>query len=108
MQNQIETDIAGLRPQVLDVGGPQAPRRIAFLRREGSNSALPGLVWLGGFMSNMRAPQASLLAEYAGKSGRGYLRFDYAGRGESGGEFENGTIGAWLEESLAVIRAESK
>jgi pimeloyl-ACP methyl ester carboxylesterase len=108
MQNQIESDIAGLRPQVLDVGGPQAPRRIAFLRRPGANSTLPGLVWLGGFMSNMRATKASFLDEYATQAGRAYLRFDYSGHGESDGEFENGTIGAWLEESLAIIRAESE
>jgi pimeloyl-ACP methyl ester carboxylesterase len=108
MQNQTETDVAGLRPQVLDVGAPQAPRRIAFLRRPGANSALPGLIWLGGFMSNMRATKASFLDEYAGKAGRTYLRFDYSGHGESSGEFEDGTIGAWLEESLAIIRAESE
>ncbi len=107
MQNQIETDVAELRPQVLDVGAPQAPRRIAFLRRESANSALPGLVWLGGFMSNMRATKASFLDDHAAKTGRAYLRFDYSGHGESDGEFESGTIGAWLEESLAIIRAQS-
>jgi pimeloyl-ACP methyl ester carboxylesterase len=107
MENQIETDGAELRPQVLVVGDPQTPRRIAFLRRESANSTLPGLVWLGGFMSNMRATKASFLDEHAAKTGRAYLRFDYSGHGESGGEFENGTIGAWLEESLAIIRDES-
>jgi pimeloyl-ACP methyl ester carboxylesterase len=55
----------------------------------------------------MRATKASFLDDYAAKVGRGYLRFDYSGHGESDGEFENGTIGAWLEESLAIIRAES-
>ncbi len=107
MQNQTETDAAGLRPQVLEVGTPSAPRRIAFLRRAGANSALPGLVWLGGFLSNMRATKASFLDDYAAKARRAYLRFDYSGHGESDGEFETGTIGAWLEESLAIIRAES-
>ncbi len=107
MQNQTETDVAGLRPQVLEVGSPSAPRRIAFLRRAGAHSALPGLIWLGGFLSNMRATKASFLDDYAAKAGRTYLRFDYSGHGESDGEFENGTIGTWLEESLAIIRAES-
>jgi pimeloyl-ACP methyl ester carboxylesterase len=108
MQNQIETDVPDLRPQFLEAGAPQAPRRIAFLRRESANSALPGLVWLGGFMSNMRATKASFLDDYATQAGRAYLRFDYSGHGDSDGEFENGTIGAWLEESLAIIRAESQ
>ena len=30
------------------------------------------------------------------------MRFDYSGHGESGGDFTDGTIGRWLEESLAV------
>jgi pimeloyl-ACP methyl ester carboxylesterase len=32
------------------------------------------------------------------------LRFDYSGHGQSEGRFEDGTIGRWLEESLAVIK----
>ena len=32
-------------------------------------------------------------------------RFDYSGHGESGGNFIDGTIGRWLEESLAVFEA---
>lgn len=103
MQSQTTTAPATLRPQFLAVGA----RRIAFLRRPAANSALPGLIWLGGFMSDMRATKASFLDDYAAKTGRGLLRFDYSGHGESDGRFEDGTIGAWLEESLAVIRAES-
>jgi pimeloyl-ACP methyl ester carboxylesterase len=33
------------------------------------------------------------------------VRFDYSGHGESGGDFRAGTIGRWLEESLAVFEA---
>jgi pimeloyl-ACP methyl ester carboxylesterase len=33
------------------------------------------------------------------------VRFDYSGHGESGGDFRDGTIGRWLEESLAVFEA---
>lgn len=106
MQSQTTTAAATLRPQFLAVGAPA--RRIAFLRRPAVNAALPGLVWLGGFMSDMRATKASFLDDHAAKTGRGLLRFDYSGHGESEGRFEDGTIGAWLEESLAVIRAESR
>src|SRR6202008_2091521 len=35
--------------------------------------------------------------------GRASVRFDYSGHGESGGDFADGTIGRWLEESLAVF-----
>jgi pimeloyl-ACP methyl ester carboxylesterase len=31
------------------------------------------------------------------------VRFDYSGHGQSGGEFLDGTISRWLEESLAVF-----
>jgi pimeloyl-ACP methyl ester carboxylesterase len=31
------------------------------------------------------------------------VRFDYSGHGESGGAFVDGTIGRWLEESVAVF-----
>ncbi len=40
--------------------------------------------------------------------GRACMRFDYSGHGESGGEFTDGTIGRWLEESLAVYRQFAK
>jgi pimeloyl-ACP methyl ester carboxylesterase len=33
------------------------------------------------------------------------VRFDYSGHGSSGGAFVEGTIGRWLEESLAVYSA---
>src|SRR6185369_546197 len=35
-------------------------------------------------------------------------RFDYSGHGESGGDFSDGTIGLWAEESLAVYRQYAK
>jgi pimeloyl-ACP methyl ester carboxylesterase len=102
MQPQTETTEAEeTHPQFIDVGG----RRIAFLSRRGD--ARPGLVWLGGFMSNMRSTKASFLDEYCAREGRACLRFDYSGHGESAGTFESGTIGAWLEEALAIIRAET-
>ena len=106
LQSQTTTGMAELRPQFLEVGMPA--RRIACLRREATRTGLPGLVWLGGFMSDMRATKASFLDEYAAKTGRAFLRFDYSGHGESEGRFEDGTIGAWLAESLAMIRVESQ
>ncbi len=108
MQRQTETREAEPRPQFLSVG-PGPGRRIAYLRRraEPSGAASPGIVWLGGFMSDMRSTKASFLDDYAAREGRAYLRFDYSGHGESEGAFDDGTIGAWLEEALAVIRAET-
>jgi pimeloyl-ACP methyl ester carboxylesterase len=50
----------------------------------------------------MNGTKAEALDHWAGKEGRACLRFDYSGHGESGGSFTEGTIGRWLEESLAV------
>jgi pimeloyl-ACP methyl ester carboxylesterase len=79
--------------------GPDA-RDIAVRMREGSS---PGLFWLGGFRSDMRGTKAEALDHWAAEKGRACIRFDYSGHGESGGDFLQGTIGRWLEESLAVF-----
>ena len=78
---------------------------IAFRRIPG---AAPGLVWLGGFRSTMRGTKADALAAFACASGLAFLRHDYSGHGESGGAFEDGTISRWLEESLAIIRSQTR
>jgi pimeloyl-ACP methyl ester carboxylesterase len=83
------------RPTSITVGD----RSIAVRERKGRN---PGLFWLGGFKSDMKGTKAEALDRWAENEGRGCLRFDYSGHGESGGSFTDGTIGRWLEETLAV------
>lgn len=94
-------------PLFLEVGAEGAARRVAYRRLtpRGAGAGRPGIVWLGGFKSDMTGTKAVSLEDYARKAGRGFLRFDYSGHGESEGDFRDGTIGRWLEESLAVIRA---
>ena len=92
-------------PQFLDVGAGVDSRRIAFRLRSGRDSDKPGVVWLGGFKSDMDSTKALTLDAFCEREGRACLRFDYSGHGVSGGEFEEGCIGRWLEESLAVVRA---
>ena len=82
------------------VGTGADRRSIAVRLREGR---APGLIWLGGFKSDMKGTKAEALDRWAAASGRAYLRFDYSGHGESGGNFAEGTIGRWLEESLVVL-----
>jgi pimeloyl-ACP methyl ester carboxylesterase len=77
------------------------PRTIAVRARE-SKSPVPGLFWLGGFKSDMKGTKAAALDEWAAAQGRACVRFDYSGHGESGGDFSDGTIGRWLDESVAV------
>jgi pimeloyl-ACP methyl ester carboxylesterase len=75
----------------------------AALTRAAPSGASPGLFWLGGFKSDMKGTKAEALAAFAAHRGRGFVRFDYSGHGESPGDFADGTIGRWLEESLAVF-----
>ena len=81
--------------------------RIAFRKRTGT-IARPGLVWLGGFKSDMLATKASAIDAYAQETQRAYLRFDDSGHVESGGRLEDGTIGRWAAEALGLIRAETQ
>ena len=91
-----------LRPQWLDVGEGAARRRIAYLRQK-PQCCEPGVLWLNGFHSVMTGTKASALAEWADRQGRGCLRFDYSGHGQSDGRLVDGTIGRWLEEARAVF-----
>jgi pimeloyl-ACP methyl ester carboxylesterase len=84
----------------IEVGVAGAMRRIAVRARDG---AAPGLFWLGGFNSDMKGTKALALDAWAAEHGRACVRFDYSGHGESGGQFVDGTIGRWLEESVAVF-----
>jgi pimeloyl-ACP methyl ester carboxylesterase len=82
--------------------GDEIIRRIAVRARSG---AAPGVFWLGGFKSDMKGTKAQALDEWAAENNRACVRFDYSGHGESGGVFADGTIGQWLEESLAGFDA---
>ncbi len=85
--------------QTIDVDGIS----IATMVQAGATPTSPGLVWLPGYKSDMASTKASALAEFA--IGRfAMTRFDYSGHGESGGRFEDGTIGGWLNQSEQVFR----
>ncbi|HYF54482.1 MAG TPA: alpha/beta hydrolase [Salinarimonas sp.] len=86
--------------KTLAAGTGSAARAIAVLEREGAG---PPVVWCGGFRSDMRATKATALDEWAATRGRHLVRFDYAGHGESGGDFEACTISTWLEDALTVL-----
>ncbi|WP_336278724.1 alpha/beta hydrolase [Bartonella sp. CB175] len=76
---------------------------LAVRYRKGSCS--PGLVWLHGYQSDMLSSKAMMIDMLAQKNNLSCLRFDYSGHGESEGDFFQGTISRWVEESLAVIEA---
>ncbi|MEM0948691.1 MAG: alpha/beta hydrolase [Pseudomonadota bacterium] len=79
--------------------GPEG-RRIAYHLTPGKG---PGVVFLGGFRSDMEGTKALYLEEWARAAGRGFLRFDYSGHGQSDGAFLDGAIGDWADDALAAI-----
>lgn len=87
---------------MLVVGEGVAERQIAVRLRPGGS---PGLVWLGGYRSEMTGTKAEALDAWAAAHDRAFTRFDYSGHGQSGGRFEDGTISRWLEESHRVFEA---
>ncbi len=73
---------------------------IAFRRTEGTS---PGVLFCGGFKSDMTGSKATALEGWAREQGRAFVRFDYQGHGASSGRFADGTIGQWAEDARQVF-----
>lgn len=77
-------------------------RRLAFNKIPAVNGR-PTFIWLSGYRSDMAGGKAQAVSSWAWESGNGAVLFDYSGHGESDGRFEDGTISAWREDTLAAI-----
>ncbi len=75
---------------------------IAYHYSEG-NSGGPGVVFLPGFMSDMTGTKAMAVAAWCRQRDIPFLRFDYQGHGRSSGEFTQGTIGSWTDDTVFAI-----
>lgn len=75
-------------------------RRLAYQRQDGQN---PGLIFLGGYASDMTGTKASFLADRCAAENRAFVRFDYSGHGQSEGRFADGCIGDWYGDALAIF-----
>lgn len=84
-------------PQVLERGDGE---RLAYHRAAGQ---LPGVVYLGGFMSDMTGTKALAVEAFCRERGQAFVRFDYFGHGASTGMFTAATIGRWAEDAVAVL-----
>lgn len=73
---------------------------IAYHRLTG---AAPGVVFLGGFHSDMGGNKALYLEDYCRRRGQAFVRFDHFGHGASSGDASMGTIGRWAEDSITVL-----
>ncbi|SFN57341.1 Pimeloyl-ACP methyl ester carboxylesterase [Roseovarius lutimaris] len=77
-------------------------RKLAYHQTPGT---APGVVFLGGFKSDMEGTKAIHLEDWAAKTGHAFLRFDYSGHGQSSGAFSDGCIGDWAADAGAAIAA---
>lgn len=84
-------------PHFLDLPGE---RRVAYCRTPGRG---PGVVFFGGFRSDMAGTKARFLEAHARERGRAFLRFDYTGHGASSGAFEAGCIGDWAQDAADAV-----
>jgi pimeloyl-ACP methyl ester carboxylesterase len=75
-------------------------RRIAYRLSPGR---APGVVFLGGFRSDMSGTKAHFLEAWARARGQGYLRFDYTGHGVSSGDFLQGSISDWTRDAHDAV-----
>ncbi|TPE48855.1 alpha/beta fold hydrolase [Amaricoccus solimangrovi] len=77
-------------------------RSLAYRRQPGRG---PGVVFLGGFRSDMTGTKAEHLAAWCATERRAFLRFDYTGHGASSGAFLDGAIGDWARDALDAVTA---
>ncbi|WP_323784939.1 alpha/beta hydrolase [Thalassovita sp.] len=75
-------------------------RRIAYEKTDGQG---PVVIFCSGLKSDMEGTKAVHLEAWAKARGQAYIRFDYSGHGRSSGEFADGSIGDWHEDTLAVV-----
>ena len=78
---------------------------LAYIHSPALDGSLPYVLFCGGYKSDMRGTKAAFLEERCRARGQGYVRFDYAGHGESGGDVATGTIGGWFEDACAIFDA---
>ena len=87
---------------------PSPPARLTLadgtvLAYHRSPGAAPGVIFLGGFTSDMTGIKATALEHWCRGRGQAFVRFDYSGHGASSGQFADGSIGRWTAEAQAVL-----
>lgn len=75
-------------------------RQLAYELIEGEG---PTVVFMGGFHSDMTGAKATSMHAHCKSIGQRFVRFDYTGHGQSSGSFENGTIGDWKNDAIAIL-----
>jgi len=64
----------------------------------------PFIVFLHGFMSDLEGKKPNVLLRFAKKNKISFLALEYSGHGKSSGNFINGNITKWSNETSALIK----
>ena len=62
------------------------------------------IIFLHGFMSDIKGEKPSAFKKYAVKNKLGFLAVEYAGHGKSSGEFTKGNISEWSNDTKKSIK----
>lgn len=73
---------------------------LAYRKTPGKN---PGVIFCGGFMSDMESAKAIAAENFCREQGHAFIRFDYSGHGQSSGDFAAGNINTWLQDALTIF-----
>jgi pimeloyl-ACP methyl ester carboxylesterase len=76
---------------------------LSYYKTSYKNSPKPGIIFLGGFKSDMNGTKAQAIASYASKNKYNFIKFDYSGHGRSSKNFCECSIDTWLEDTLLII-----
>jgi pimeloyl-ACP methyl ester carboxylesterase len=76
--------------------------KLAYRKADGAG---PTIVFLPGYMSDMAGGKACAVFDWAVANGHACLLLDYAGCGQSEGDFADQTLGIWQDDVLAMIDA---
>lgn len=79
-----------------------ADRRLAYQRRIGRLEGA-GIIFLGGFASDMTGTKAGFLAERCAVAEVSFMRFDYRGHGQSSGVFAEHVLSDWIDDAEHIL-----
>ena len=67
------------------------------------NNSVITVVFFHGFMSNMNGLKPKTIQKFCSKYKLNFLKFEYSGHGKSSGEFTEGNISKWTNQSKQLI-----
>lgn len=105
MTNEMTEEFCPVRHVARADGVRLAYRHVAPAEDVLGGSSRPTIIFLPGYMSDMAGSKATAVLDWAVSAGQSCLLLDYAGCGESDGNFRDGTLTSWRDDVLAVVDA---